>query len=1343
MNKLEKIVSYFLLVFSLFMCGLVDASTDINQKINKELNHANSYYWLARGTFNHPYYLDISLEYIENARHIAESNNDVLDSLSFLKISNKIQLFKTEVLNAIAVSNENLIGKYRLYQSLFGESNYFEEFDDPMEIAVEKSLDKLININTISPSKPLRDLMNYSIIKTIPEDPNLLEVSTQLLSSFTNTYVISQHEQFDILNKIDGLKSNINFKEIARYFNVENVGEFKIKQLDNINNLSYASSSFKLFNPQTNKVKSYTKSESIVIDKRGVSFLSLFNSITYYFVTSFVLIFLVYFVYRKEKLYFLSFLSSSFLSVVFSFILIHILSLVALPLDSFSDSVNSKLFSFLVSFTISIVGFVLTILSLLLLFKRLFLKDSITATLFFFGASVGGLLTLNYHHFLFYEFNFSSVNIILQFLVLFISSIFFSKDFIKFDKQLDYSYLIKSTLSLVPIFLIYENTLLNTELISLFSILSYSLLFFGIYLIDKFYLSFIKTKKTNILNTDLVESFEDKVYSYLKAEKFLKLDYTNTQLDYFHTFLKQNESLNVLCVSGNEGIGKTTYFKSLKEHHGQFYYCDCDDINDDTSSIPYEPFLEAFSPFIGEGIFYNADRHSKNILKRVSPMIEDSLVGGKLLTKIIDNESSFIGANIEEILKEIEDHFVSSIKVNGIKDFVFCIDNYHWIDKESKELLQQFYGLLSKIKNLYRVNCSIIIISDKKIILDDELVKNKLFEICNFNIEECDLFIGEDFYEKLFNDFSFDYNSKAVLTDFFKDLNFNSPKYILQSLLFLSDNSFIENKNNRLVLSSNKWIETLPIPGVMKEAFHNQLADLDRKQMRLVELASFIGYKFEASIISSVWNIDRLEVIDNLRELEKNKIIIDISEENDYYKFSSKSLYKFIYNSISTHGENNLSQIAKEYHICICDYILEDIKADLETYDLDILIQIANRYEVLKEDYPVEFFKVNYFVAKRLFEFSGTSTQFVIHITRLYDHRSLKVDPELLIKSFCLYLKYIVIIKDYNDNTDEIFSLIKSVISHLKNYGSKNILDSQITKEFYLDSSEYLFQNNKISSNADQINRLRLLLSGIFNTLEDKIIQDFYQSLEHNEPISKYIDLRQQMIDHNSSTSIIYGRILNQLSANSKYPDSLTYYFERINQILISTDASIIIDDENCIEKVKNQYNLLNINRREDINYSIGGISWAYFKSKNFHKSFDYARLAYELNKKMRSSQGVSIYGVLTGDCLVRIKTSADSEIEDHFEELFYTLDSYASTSIESLLLVIIKWISFYESNNLKSDKLKYVIDNFDTKYCVNNIINIKTSFLFRRDSDNFKLFSELQSNNSFINFLTKIEIFE
>ena len=67
----------------------------VHNNINDELNHANSYYWLARGNYNHPYYLRLSLEHIENARKIAESNNEFTDSLSFSKIIDEIATTRT------------------------------------------------------------------------------------------------------------------------------------------------------------------------------------------------------------------------------------------------------------------------------------------------------------------------------------------------------------------------------------------------------------------------------------------------------------------------------------------------------------------------------------------------------------------------------------------------------------------------------------------------------------------------------------------------------------------------------------------------------------------------------------------------------------------------------------------------------------------------------------------------------------------------------------------------------------------------------------------------------------------------------------------------------------------------------------------------------------------------------------------------------------------------------------------------------------------------------------------------------------------------------------------------
>ena len=139
---MKKKLSILFLLYLTFFCFNIKAVEFSLTNIDSTLNNSNTYYWLARSEYNHPSYLRKANLYLDKANEILNINKNNLDDLSYTYYHKKIDLFKKEINNVLAATNDNLNGKYSLYQPVFGSSSNYEEFDDPLEIAVEKSLKK-------------------------------------------------------------------------------------------------------------------------------------------------------------------------------------------------------------------------------------------------------------------------------------------------------------------------------------------------------------------------------------------------------------------------------------------------------------------------------------------------------------------------------------------------------------------------------------------------------------------------------------------------------------------------------------------------------------------------------------------------------------------------------------------------------------------------------------------------------------------------------------------------------------------------------------------------------------------------------------------------------------------------------------------------------------------------------------------------------------------------------------------------------------------------------------------------------------------------------------------------
>ena len=140
--------------------------------------------------------------------------------------------------------------------------------------------------------------------------------------------------------------------------------------------------------------------------------------------------------------------------------------------------------------------------------------------------------------------------------------------------------------------------------------------------------------------------------------------------------------LKVNLIIGEKGSGKTRLIHEImneKLSDALTFFGDCDK---ETSSIDYEPFVEAFSPHLGKGVFTDQASQAKLIGGKLAESgIFDAVPGGKVLEQLSSTgeqevrDASYIINEILAYLKKQE------------KNIIICIDDINNIDDDSLELL--------------------------------------------------------------------------------------------------------------------------------------------------------------------------------------------------------------------------------------------------------------------------------------------------------------------------------------------------------------------------------------------------------------------------------------------------------------------------------------------------------------------------------------------------------------------------------------------------------------------------------------------------------------------------------
>ena len=114
-----------------------------------------------------------------------------------------------------------------------------------------------------------------------------------------------------------------------------------------------------------------------------------------------------------------------------------------------------------------------------------------------------------------------------------------------------------------------------------------------------------------------------------------------------------------------------------------------------------------------------------------------------------------------------------------------------------------------------------------------------------------------------------------------------TPKYIEDIINGLINKNLLSESTQGLILSRMIQVEDLSNPQETNYVYLKNL-DYDNKFLRLLESASYVGNKFDAKTLASVWNLDILNILDDLENAEKDNLIVDIEGEDDIYMFKEK-----------------------------------------------------------------------------------------------------------------------------------------------------------------------------------------------------------------------------------------------------------------------------------------------------------------------------------------------------------------------------------------------------------------------------------------------------------------------
>ena len=1203
-----KNISIILLFANLFANYLL-AQNNTDQHIR----NAQSYYWLSRSRNNSAYEARIALQYLDSA----ETTLGDLDADSV--ILEQIQKEKNDINALIEVSVDNINGYYPIFMHLNQETQHqYEVRDDAIETAIESGLDMLLNANTNKTNKPLKDLVSYCMIEfsyDVPCNVNeniLREVVRQYLSNHSSMYVLSEYESHSVSNGAGLIDTNI--RTIGKAINSNNFGVFNIT-LKNVNApLKYVGVGFNYYDAKNGNLISDTYVEAFKEDKNNWIPIYLLSYNTILFVVLLLLIpFIAWLLFRKKdqnlkkpnqiKPLILSLITGFILGIGTLQLAVFSLSFISPNSDAFIGEPFSIAWPFIFGgFTFILIPQII-FLTLPLITEKLFLKNYRDTFTLLCSMYLGIFFSFQLEFFKFFESAIDIKLIFYGFILILVISYFLANFYINYYK-LNLSY---SKLYDVPIILILSIPL-TTELLKSTPNQSIELDSLGKLLISSvpFAVLLVFRKWITVKEFDEKTTPKTKIEALQGIVKRQLMDYSPNKIyspfnpihfdQISENILSLDNKLSLTLITGKSGIGKTSLIHAIKRtatDNFAWFYGDCDEYPEN-KNIPYEPFYQAFhenefneSIYVDAGTFYSSKASSADFLKKASPAIAMlpglNINADALIDSVSSNNGELSEAKVESIINDFRIIFHEKFKDLDKKVKVnLILDDLQWIDSLSKDLTFDFLQLINEIADsipMFYFHLICISTNDTNNDSITQELHRQLKETCysweikNFNVS------GSNTDELQSTEFCSEYltlisnscslNIDTDLIDTIQkrvnkeSLNARNTIEVLDKLL---NSNFIGVDDDLIIQKESIDWNKVSIKDKEKENFFLLFKSLNPELLKYLSSAAYVGMEFEASILSKLWHINRLDLLHLLLEAENKGIIYDKNDQDDYYVFTSKKVRSSLRSFIAQNSdENAISQIVRDYHFSLLkielnmNEINEDTISHLREKNSFLLQKASERCVYIEDSHFTESTIIYMVTALKLYE-EGKFDRAHIYIEKI-------PEDSLFFEKHPILMEIRISQVKNNANSDDELKLIR-LYDFLFNIFRKHLnstKNDKRTTSVYLDK---LLEFNKSTQlhkfNFDEISTYPQYLHGLIKWY------GIYESGENRGEIINLEDLIFNNPDIANQVKAKYSNsILGLLTDNKKQLELLIWRFCFI------TDKNK--DDINSFETLIKAYSSINL----------------------------------------------------------------------------------------------------------------------------------------------------------------------